>query len=292
MVLLQLLANGIVTGCVYALVALGFGLIYNTTKIFHIAHGIVYTGAAYVFYAFARGLGLDLAWSLVLALVFAILLGVSIEVFIYYPFYRKKASLGVVLIGSLGVYIFLVNFVAMLFGNETKILSPGAEKTFHFGSVILTKVQLLEVIAFVILFFLSILLLKKTRPGKIIRALADNPNLVTVLGVDVRRMRIYIFALGSFLTGVASCLVALDVGMDPNVGLGAFLIAAVAVIVGGVGVFEGAVPGAFVLAILQNLMIWKISARWENALVFLVLIFFLLFRPEGMLGRRRRLEEA
>lgn len=75
-------------------------------------------------------------------------------------------------------------------------------------------------------------------------------------------------------------------------GLGAFLIAAVAVIVGGVGIFEDAVLGSFVLAILQNLMIWKVSAKWQNALVFLILILFLLFKPEGILGRKRRLEEA
>ena len=90
MVLLQLLANGIVTGCIYALVALGFGLIYNTTKIFHIAHGIVYTAAAYLFYTFVKELGLDFVWSFSLALAFATLLGVSIEVFIYYPFYQKN----------------------------------------------------------------------------------------------------------------------------------------------------------------------------------------------------------
>lgn len=290
--ILQLLINGLVTGCTYGLVALGFGLIYNTTRIFHIAHGIVYTAAAYLFYTFVRGVGLNFALSLLLALISATLLGICIEIFIYYPFHRKKASLGVILIGSLGVYIFLVNFIAMLYGNETKIISPGAEKTFHFGSVILTRVQLLEVVAFLILFSLAVLLLRKTKLGKIIRALADNPNLVTVLGVDVRRVRIYIFALGSFLAGVASCLVAMDVGMDPHVGIGAFLIAAVAVIVGGVENFEGAVLGSFILAVLQNLMIWKVSAKWQNALVFLILILFLLFKPEGILGRKRRLEET
>jgi branched-chain amino acid transport system permease protein len=151
---------------------------------------------------------------------------------------------------------------------------------------------LLEIVSFLILFSLSVLLLRKTRLGKIIQALADNPTLVTVLGIDIRKIRIYIFALGSFLAGVASCLVALDVGMDPYVGIGAFLIAAVAVIVGGVGIFEGAVLGSFILSILQNLIIWKVSAKWQNTLVFLILIIFLLFKPEGILGKRRRIEEA
>jgi len=290
--ILQLLANGLVTGCIYALVALGFGLIYNTTRIFHIAHGIVYTIAAYLLYTFVRGLGLSLVWSLLLAIILATILGIVTEVFIYYPFYRKKTSLSVVMIGSLGIYIFLVNLVAMLYGNETKILSPGAGKTFNFGSVILTKIQLAEILAFLVFFSIMVLLFKKTKLGKIIRALADNPNLVTVLGINIRWVRIYIFALGSFLAAVASCLVAMDVGMDPNVGMEVFLVSAVAVIVGGVGVFEGAVLGSFILAILQNLMVWKIPAKWQSALVFLILVFFLLFKPMGILGKRRRLEEA
>ena len=289
--ILQLLANGIAAGCVYALVALGFGLIYNTTKIFHIAHGIVYTTTAYFLYTFVAVLGLSLTWGILLALTSAVLLSAGMEILIYYPFYRKRASLGAVLISSLGIYIFFSNLISMLYGSGTKVLPYGTGKAIHVGSIILARMQLMEILAFAALFFFLILLLRKTKMGKMIRALADNPNLVTVLGIDVRRVRIYTFVLGSFLAGIASCLAALDVGMDPNVGMDVFLIAAVAVIVGGVGIFEGAVFGAFVLAILENLMIWRISPKWQNALVFLILVFFLLFRPEGILGKRRRLEE-
>lgn len=290
--ILQLLANGLVSGCVYALVALGFGLIYNTTRIFHIAHGIVYTVAAYLFYTFARGLELNIVLSGLFASILATLLGIAIEVFIYYPFYKKKASIGIVMIGSLGIYIFLVNLIAMLYGNDTKVISPGVGEAFHFGSVILTRIQLLEILAFLILFFTLFLVIKKTKLGKIIRALSDNPRLVTILGIDVRKIRILIFALGSFLAGIASCFVALDIGMDPNVGMNVFLVAAVAVIIGGIGMFNGAVFGAFILTILQNLMLWKVSAKWQNALVFIVLVIFLLVKPEGILGKRRRLEET
>jgi len=290
--ILQLLANGLVAGCVYSLVALGFGLIYNTTKIFHIAYGVVYIIAAYLFYTFARVLGLPLVMSFFLGLVFVILLGVAIEILIYFPFYQKRASLGVILVASLGAYILLVNLVAMLYGNETKILSLGIEETFCLGSVVFTRIQLLQVVTFLIVFPLVLLFLGRTKLGRVIRALADNPSLVTVLGIDVRRLRIYIFAMGSFLAGLASCLVALDVGIDPYAGMNVFLIAAVAVIIGGVGMFEGAVLGAFILAIGQNLIIWQVSAKWQSTMVFLLLILFLLFRPEGILGKRQRLEEA
>jgi branched-chain amino acid transport system permease protein len=180
----------------------------------------------------------------------------------------------------------------MLYGNDTKVISPGVGEAFYFGSVILTRIQLLEILAFLILFFTFFLVLKKTKLGKIIRALSDNPRLVTILGIDVRKIRILIFALGSFLAGISSCFVALDIGMDPNAGMNVFLVAAVAVIIGGIGMFNGAVFGAFTLTVLQNLMLWKVSAKWQNALVFIVLVVFLLVKPEGILGKRRRLEEV
>jgi len=137
-----------------------------------------------------------------------------------------------------------------------------------------------------------VFILRTTKLGRLIRALSDNPILVTVLGADVRRLRIWIFGLGSLLAGVASCLTALDVGMDPHIGMSAFLMAAVSMIVGGIGNFEGAALGAFLLGIVQSLLVWKISARWTEALAFLILVLFLLFRPEGLVGKRRRLEEA
>lgn len=289
---LQLLANGIVAGAVWALVALGFGLIYNTTRIFHIAHGVVYTIAAYAFYTFARLLKWPLFASVPLALAVAALVGMAMEGFVYFPLYRREASLGVALISSLGLYIFLENLIALIFGNETKVLSPGVEKSYHIGPIILTRIQILELVISVLLAVGFVLFLRATRAGRAIRALADNPNLVTVLGMDVRKLRLLAFGLGSALAAVASCLIAWDVGMDPHVGIDALLIGAVATIVGGIGVFGAPILGAFLLGLLQSIVIWKISARWVEAFVFGLLIVFLIFRPQGILGQRRRLEEA
>jgi len=288
----QFIANGIVSGCVFALVALGFGLIYNSTKVFHLAHGVVYTVSAYVFYSCFVSLHLHVLLSFVVAVAVSVLMGMLLERYIYSPLLKKGASMGIILISSLGVYTVLVNFIAMLYGNETKIISPGAEKTFHIGSIILTRIQLVEIAAFVVLFSLTFGFLKLSNFGRLIQALADNPPLVSVIGVDVRKIRLFVFALGSALAGIAACLVAFDVGMDPHVGLDMLLIAAVAVIIGGVKVFEGAIVGAFLLGLLQNLAIWQISAKWEQSITFLLSIIFLLTRPEGILGRRRRLEEV
>lgn len=290
--LLQLLANGFVNGCLYALMALGFALIYNTTKIFHIAHGAIYTAAAYACWLLLVQLHWPTIATVAIALLVAAALGALTELVIYAPLNRRNASLLVALLSSLGLYIALVNVIALLFGNETKVLRPGIEKTYHFGAVILTRVQLAEVATAVVLLPAFVLLLKCSRWGKVIRAVRDNPTLASVLGINLRAVRLWVFASGSALAGLAAVLAALDVGVDPNVGMPALLTASVALIVGGVGTFEGPVLGAFLLGLLQSLVVWKISARWTDAITFAVLILFLLFRPTGLVGRRRRLEEA
>ena len=290
--LLQFIVNGIVAGSVYSIVALGFALIYNTTKVLHIAHGAVYTIAAYIFYTCHRLLGLPPAISVFCGLIFAIILGVLMEVLVYRPLYKRKALSGIALVSSIGMYVFVVNLIAMIFGNETKILSPGIEKTYQFGTVILTRIQIMEVIVFVLVLAFYLLLLRTTGFGKLVRALADNPTLLATFGIEASSLRIGIFALGSLFAGISSCLVARDVGIDPHVGMPVLLISAVAMIVGGIGVFESAAIGGFTIGILQNLAVWKISARWQDAITFLLLILFLLLRPQGLLGRRKRVEEV
>lgn len=290
--LLQFIINGIVAGSVYSIVALGFALIYNTTKIFHIAHGAVYTASAYIFYASYRLLGLPPAISVLCGLSFAILLGILMEVIVYRPLYEKKALSGIALISSIGMYVFTINLIALIFGNETKIISSGIEKTYQYGTVILTRIQIWEIINFLLILVFYLVLLRKTRFGKLVRALADNPTLLATFGVEASRLRIGIFALGSLFAAISSCLVARDVGMDPHVGMPVLLISAVAMIVGGIGVFESAVIGGFTIGLLQNLAVWKVSSRWQDAITFLLLILFLILRPQGLLGRRKRVEEV
>lgn len=288
----QLIANGIITGFSYALVALGFGLIYNSTKVFHLAHGAIYTLSAYIAYLFIYHIGANYAISIIGGLLAGVLIGLIIETFIYYPLYKKGASSGIFFISSLGAYILLINLIALLFGNEPKFIRRGVEITYQVGPVILTKIQIISAAVTVLILISVFVFLKKHKYGRAIRALSDNPNLVSVLGMNVRKIRLLVFGIGSFLAALAAIFIGLDVGIDPYIGLSALLSGAVAVIIGGVGIFEGAIAGAFLLGLLQNLLIWKISTRWEDAITLLILIIFLLFRPQGILGRKARVEEA
>jgi branched-chain amino acid transport system permease protein len=290
--LIQLLANGVISGCSYALVALGFALIYNTTRTFHFAHGGVYTCSVYFFFTLYN----LWQWPLIVAFSFTILvtaiIGILIDEFIYVPLVKRGSSQLIQLLSSLGLYIIIINVIAMIYGNETKVLVPGIQPTYSVGPLILTQIQLATAIAFIVIFTGLILLLKKTHLGRIIRAMRDDPQLISVMAINPRRVRWLVFALGSALAAVAASLFGLDVGIDPNIGMAAILNGAVAVIIGGVGIFESAALGGLLLGILQSLAIWQASARWQDTVTFLVLILFLLFRPEGILGVRRRIEEA
>ncbi len=289
--MLQVIANGIIAGCVYALIALGFGIIYKTTRVLHFAHGAVYTASAYAFYFFLILLKIPTVVSVILALSVGIILGIAIESFLYYPLYKKKAPYAISFISSMGIYLFLINLIAMLFGNEVKILQPGLETTYRFAGIILTRTQIIEFIVFIIVFPFFYIFIRKSSLGVLIRALSNNPLLATVLGLHIRKTRFIVFIIGSLLASAAGLLVALDIGVDPNIGFSAVFVCVVAVIIGGVDVFEGAVLGAFLLGLIQNITVWKLSARWQEAITFGILIIFLLFRPQGILSYKKRMEE-
>jgi branched-chain amino acid transport system permease protein len=287
----QLLANGLATGGGFAIVALGFALIYNTTRTFHFAHGAVYTWSAYFLHTFLNLWHMPLGVSLVLTVLLAAILGVVIDEVLYRPLVKRNSSQLIQMLSSLGLYIMLVNTVAMVYGNETKVLVPGIQPTYSFAGVILTQVQLLTVICSLVLFAGLVLLLRGTRLGNVVRALRDDPELVSAVGVNPRRVRWAVFALGSAFAAVAAMLAGLDIGIDPNIGMNALLSGAVAVIIGGIGTFEGAAVGGLGIGFLQGLAVWRLSARWQDAVTFVLLVVFLLFRPQGIFGGRRRAEE-
>jgi branched-chain amino acid transport system permease protein len=292
MLVLQFLVNGIMIGSAYALIALGFGLIYNTTRIFNFAYGAVYTLAAYLFYTFHISLEWNVWLAALLSIVSATVAGILIDEVIFSPLIERSSSTFITLLSSLGLYIVIINILALFYGAEIKTLSPGLQPTYSIGAILLTRIQIITLISSAILFTTLFITLRRTILGKVIRAMRDDPDLLLAMGIDQRLVRRTVFALGSALSAVAAILLGLDVGIDLNVGMAAILSAAVAVIIGGVGVFEGAAVGGLLLGILQSLVIWQTSAKWADAITFTFLIFFLLFRPEGLLGRRRRIEEA
>lgn len=289
--MMQFIANGLCKGGVYALVALGFGLIYTTSGVFHIAHGAVYAVAAYALYSFLVLLKVPFWGAVMLALLVAPICGILIELVVYRPLAQRRAPPAVSLISSLGVYIIVVNLVAMILGNETRILRSGAETTVSFGNVILTRVQIAQILVSALFVVVYWIFLRKSPLGRVCRAVADDPVLASALGVKVQATRVVVFAVGSFLAAIGGVLIALDVGIDPNIGFPMVLVAAVACIIGGLHRFIAPALGGVLLGLIQSMVVWRTSTKWESAVTFALLICFLLFRPQGLLGMRQRLEE-
>jgi branched-chain amino acid transport system permease protein len=289
--MLQILVFGACKGSVYALVALGFGLIFTTTRVFHFAHGAIYVLASFMLYLFARQLQWPFTAALVLAVSIAVLVGMIIELVVYRPLKRKGASGVVMMISSLGVYIVIVNLLTMCFGNETKILHEGAERGIAIGPITLTHIQVWQCLAAVGLTTLYALFLRFTALGRTCRAVADNLTLASVLGVRVDATRLTACAIGAFLAAAGSILLALDVGIDPQGGFGAFMVSAVACILVGLNRFVAPALGGLLLGLLQSVAVWWTSAQWETVVVFIVLILALWVRPSGLWGVVSRVEE-
>jgi branched-chain amino acid transport system permease protein len=282
----QLLLNCLLTGCTYTLVALGFSLIYSTTKIFHFAHGVVYTSGPYFAYLFMRVLRIDPIVSVCLSVIASIFVGVLIELTVYRPLRKKNASRLTLLVSSLGVYVVLQNTISLLFSDRALTLR---RSSINVGMAILgariTLIQLVIIFVSWALLILFWILMRFTRKGTEMRAVASNFDLAWVCGVDTNKTILFAFVLGSALASVAGILISLDVDMTPTMGMNALMMGLVAVIIGGVGSIPGIAVGGFMLAFTQTVGIWVVSAHWQDTIAFGILILFFLFRPYGFFGK-------
>lgn len=278
----QLLLNGLNAGALYALVAVGFTLIYRTTKFFNLTHGAMLTVSAYtVFYLSGHGLGLYVAGAI--GVVFAGIVGFGIEKIVYSPLRRRRASNMVLLVASLGGLTMLQAVIAMLFTSQGQVLESGIPPVYDvFGGVVtLTQVQIM--VSAVAITAALILVLKHTRFGKAVEAISDDAEVAAIAGIETNRVIGYVFFIGSAIAGLAGFLVGIQAGIDPRMGMGLLLKGVIAAIVGGVGSLYGAFLGAFVVGLVENFGIWKLPSVWKDAIAFGLLIAFLLVRPRGIL---------
>ncbi len=192
------------------------------------------------------------------------------------------------MIASIGIMIVLVNVVALSFGNETKVLDNSIQPAFRWGGLIVTQPQILQLVVGSLLMAMFFLFLRHSQFGLTARALSNNASLFEVLGFNLARSRIQVFALSGAFLAAGGCLTAYDVGMNPHVGMPVLINAMVAMIIGGVGRFNACVLGGLLLGVLQALVVYYFSANWQNAIAFLVLLLFLFIRPQGILGYKKR----
>ncbi|HRY31639.1 MAG TPA: branched-chain amino acid ABC transporter permease [Bacteroidales bacterium] len=278
-----------INGLLLALVALGFHIIFSATKIFHIAHGGIYVAGVYFFLWTSPFVGV--AFGIILSVAFAFLLGVLIEWSVYKPLLKKSSNENIALISSLGVYIIIINIIALLFGNETKILDNTIRESLTLGEIIITRPQVWQLIFALPLIALFLIFIKVTGYGLKIRAISDNPILARVMGIKTQNIRYIVFGLGSIMAVSAALLKGFDTGIDPYSGMAITLSAAVVVIIGGSSSLYGTILASMMLAIIQNFTEFFLSAQWKDTVTFTILIIVLLWRTEGILHFNVRVDE-
>lgn len=284
----QFIINGVVTGILYSLLAIGFALVYNTTRIFHIAAAGIYVFAAYMFWFFAVRMGLSVVTASLAAIVLTMLLSLLSEFLVYGPLKNKKASLNVIMIASIGLMTVIINTIAMFFGNETKVIDNVILQPFTFGTIIITTPQMYQVVVGIIAIIIFMVILKWTNWGLRLKALSTDETLFETLGYSTYRTRIVVFLASGLFIALASCLTVYDIGLDPHMGMNVLINAMVAMIIGGVGRFSTCVLGGLTLGVLQSLTVYQFASNWQNAVTFLVLLILLFLRPQGIAGYKQR----
>ncbi|MDD4990002.1 MAG: branched-chain amino acid ABC transporter permease [Candidatus Pacebacteria bacterium] len=283
----QLLVNGLIAGAIYALVASGFSLIYSTCKFVHFAHGSVIAIAGYFLYLFFSLLGLNFWLAVVLAIVLAALFGLAINVLVYKKFRQRKASAVILLIASFALLILFESLILLFFGADVKTIGfIKIAKGLEFAGAIITPLQIVIIIVSGILFALLFLLMKKTKIGKAMRAVADNKQVSEICGISTEKIYNWVFIIGSSIAGAAGILVGLEQNLEPTMGTSLMIKGFTGAVIGGIDSVPGAILGSFLLGFVENFGIWFLPSGYKDAIAFIILFIFLLFRPQGILGKR------
>jgi len=289
-VIAQLLANILVAAAQISLVAVSFTLAtMSDLRLFHFAHGAVYATGAYIAFALIVGAGLQPWIAISLAILGASVLGGAIDFGLYSPLRRRRSPPLILLLVSLGVFVVIQNTIALAFGDETRVLQTSDVRA---GMLILgarmTPVQLSTIIVGAAVCAITWTAVRFTSVGKSVRAIADDIQLARAVGVNTDRTILLSFVAGSGLAGAAGLLVGCDTGLTPIMGFRALLLGMTAVVVGGVGTVPGAALGSMVISIAVNVGAWMLPTHWQDGIVFAILVFFLILRPQGFLGKPLR----
>lgn len=271
----------------YLLLANAFSLIYYSSKIFHIANAAVISFGAYFVFLFTTMYSIPFVVSIALAIAGTTLIGVSCEYLVYHQMRKNNVSQLAYLISSIGLYVVLQNCISLFFGDDTKIINT-SEVTI--GNQILgayiTTIQIITIFVSIGLFVAANLFLHFTITGKAIRAVASNPELCNIYGINSNKVILIAFGIGSALAATAGILSAMDTNMTPTFGFNLLLYGVVAMIIGGVGSTRGLIAGSLLVATAQHLAAYYIDTKWMDAVTYIILILFLIWKPLGFSGKR------
>ena len=285
---LSYLISGISLGSVYAIIALGYTMVYGIAKMLNFAHGDVIMIGAYISFCVTTNLGLPPILSVIAAVVVCTILGIVIERLAYKPL-RNAPSLAV-LITAIGVSYFLQNCALLIWGSATKsftsVVTFPSVKLFD-GALVITSEAIVTIAACVVIMVALTLFTSYSKMGKAMRAVSEDKGAAQLMGINVNATISLTFAIGSALAGIASVLLCSTyTQLSPYTGAMPGIKAFTAAVFGGIGSIPGAMIGGIVLGVIENLSKAYISTQLSDAIVFAVLIVVLLVKPTGILGKK------
>jgi len=284
-ILLQFFINGIYISCTYVLVALGLSLIFGVLDIADFAQGALFMVGAYICYYAMKFLGVPYFLSLSFSLFFVAILGNINNLLVYRPL---RGTIGAnTLVAALGIFIIIQNLGLLVFGSEyTSVESPFGKAKFSFLHVFITEHRTFVIFATFFLIFLTWLFLYKTKWGQGLRAMSQNREAATLVGVNIDKVSIIAFGLAAGLAGVSGALIAPVEPFTPTLGGEVILKAFASVVFGGMGSLIGAVTGAFIIGITETVAVAFISSAYSSLIAFGLMILILFIRPQGLLGEK------
>jgi len=285
---IQQLINGISLGSIYALIALGYTMVYGIIKLINFAHGDIYMVGAYVAFFATTLFKLSFFPALIVSMVVAAILGMTIERLAYRPL--RKAPKIAILITAIGVSLLLEYGGMLLVSPQPRTFPTLFEPhVFTFGNIVVNSQQVVILAISVVLMLILTYVVQRTKIGKAMRAVSFDTDAAKLMGIDVDRVISITFAIGSALAAAAGMLVGVYYNsIDPLMGIMPGLKAFVAAVLGGIGVIPGAMLGGIIMGIIEAMVSGFISSTFRDAAAFAILIIILLFKPSGLLGKNVR----
>lgn len=285
--IIEQLINGLRIGSIYALIALGYSMVYGIAKMINFAHGDIIMVGAYALYVFVALLNMPIVVAVLLTIVFCAVLGIVIERIAYKPL--RKAPPLAVLITAIGVSFFLQNAAQLIYGaTPRKFKSIVTVDAIKIGGVSIAGITLVTLVVTFVAMLALTLFINKTKAGSAMRAVSEDKGAALLMGINVNRTISLTFAIGSALAAIAGILFLSQYQtVEPTMGALPGIKAFVAAVLGGIGSVPGAMLGGILLGIIESISKAYISSQLSDAIVFGVLILVLLLKPSGLLGKNR-----
>lgn len=289
---MQLIINIIISFALYFPIAYSFWLIYSVNKFFNLTHAAYITLSAYIAYWLCNQIYLHLFVAVLLAICITVALGMLLEKYLFISIRKRNISSMPLMIVSLGVYIVLQNCVSIIWGDLSLSIRFFAIQTGY--NLLGGHISLLQIISIFIYGGICLIvntIIRHSKIGLNIRAVSENSELSNIIGINSNKATLWACGIGTFLAAIVGILYALDTDMTPTMGFNLLLYGVVAMIIGGVGKTKGIIGGSLLLASVQHISAYYIGSEWMNAVAYIILILFLLYRPLGFSGLRLKKTE-